>query len=160
MNALSIVTRHPRASAREAAAMLHQQGFSATVMENVDPAVGNKLVLLISDAFEGWGLVFRRHLLRMGRPAMRTLNLEKGSPGAHSELKHSARNKSIPISEESGRTERDDVPARRTSSSRHRAAIVRIVPWNAVRNPSICCPVRAPMLATRKIFSSSAPWPG
>lgn len=67
-NALSVVVRHPKAGAREAAALLEQQGFSATITCDVDPDVGDKLVLLASNAFEGWVMVFRRHILAMGKP--------------------------------------------------------------------------------------------
>ncbi len=73
MNALSTVVRHPTASAREAATLLQQQGFSATMTDDVDPDVGDKLVLLASDAFEGWVMVFRRHILAMGKPTTRKL---------------------------------------------------------------------------------------
>ena len=67
-NGLSVVANDPKASVREAAAMLKQAGFTATIRDDVMPEVGDKLVLLESDAFDGWVLVFRRHILAMGKP--------------------------------------------------------------------------------------------
>lgn len=67
-NGLSVVVSNPKASALEAVATLKQAGFTATIKDDVMPEVENKLVLLASDAFDGWVLVFRRHILKMGRP--------------------------------------------------------------------------------------------
>lgn len=67
-NGLSVVVSNPKASAREAAAMLKQAGFSADIKDNIMPEVGDKFVLLTSNAFDGWILAFRRHILAMGRP--------------------------------------------------------------------------------------------
>lgn len=66
-NGLSVVVGDPGMSALEAAATLRRAGFTADI--NAMPEVGdNKLVLLNSDAFDGWVLVFRRHILAMGDP--------------------------------------------------------------------------------------------
>lgn len=67
-NGLSVVVSNPKERAREAAAMLTQAGFTATVRENVIPEAGDKFALLESNAFNGWVLVFRRHLVVMGKP--------------------------------------------------------------------------------------------
>ena len=67
-NGLSVVVSNPKASARKAAAMLRQAGFTATLKEDVMPEVGDKFVLLASNAFDGWVLAFRRHILAMGKP--------------------------------------------------------------------------------------------
>lgn len=68
-NGLSVVVSNPIASAYEAATMLERVGFTATVKENVIPEVGDKFVLLESNAFNGWVLAFRRHVLIMGKPS-------------------------------------------------------------------------------------------
>ncbi len=67
-NGLSVVVSNPMASALAAAAMLDQAGFTATIKNNVVPEFGDKLVLLVSNAFDGWCLAFRRHILVMGKP--------------------------------------------------------------------------------------------
>ena len=48
--------------------MLKQAGFSADIKDNIMPEVGDKFVLLTSNAFDGWILAFRRHILVMGKP--------------------------------------------------------------------------------------------
>lgn len=67
-NGLSVVVGSPKASAREAAVMLKQAGFTADIKDGVMPEVGDKFVLLASNAFDGWVLAFRRHILAMGKP--------------------------------------------------------------------------------------------
>ena len=67
-NGFSVVVSDPKASAREAAAMLQQAGFSTDVMDHIVPEVGDKFVLLTSNAFDGWVMAFRRHILVMGKP--------------------------------------------------------------------------------------------
>lgn len=68
-DAISVVVSDPKASARDAATILRQAGFSADIRYDVMPEVGdNKFVLLRSDAFNGWVLAFRRHILAMGSP--------------------------------------------------------------------------------------------
>ena len=67
-NGLSVVVSSPKASAREAAAMLKRAGFTATIKDDVMPEVGDNFVLLASNAFNGWVLAFRRHILVMGKP--------------------------------------------------------------------------------------------
>ena len=67
-NALSVVVSDPKASAREAATMLKQAGFTADIKEDIMPEIGDKFVLLASNAFDGWVLAFRRHILAMGKP--------------------------------------------------------------------------------------------
>jgi len=48
--------------------MLKQAGFTATIRDDVMPEVGDKFVLLASNAFDGRVLAFRRHILAMGKP--------------------------------------------------------------------------------------------
>ena len=67
-NGLSVAVSNPKASAKEAAGMLEQAGFTAQIHENVVPEMGDKFVLLESDAFDGWVMVFRRHILALGPP--------------------------------------------------------------------------------------------
>ena len=67
-NGLSVVVGDPRASAKGAAAMLERAGFTAFIKYDLDPMLGDKLVVLQSSAFDGWVLVFRRHVLVMGKP--------------------------------------------------------------------------------------------
>ena len=75
-NGLSVVVSNPKASAQEAAAMLKRAGFAATIKDDVIPEADDKFVLLASDAFDGWVLAFRRHVLAMGEPPNRRKLLE------------------------------------------------------------------------------------
>lgn len=68
LNGLSVVVSNPKASAWEAAAMLKQAGFTAIIKDDVMPEASDKFILLSSDAFDGWVLAFRRHILAMGKP--------------------------------------------------------------------------------------------
>ena len=67
-NALSVVVSDPRVSAWAAAALLERAGFTAIVKDDVIPEAKDKFVLLTSNAFDGWALAFRRHILVMGKP--------------------------------------------------------------------------------------------
>lgn len=67
-NALSLVARRPLARAHAAAEELRNAGFTAEVHPDPGPASDSKLVVVSSDAFDGWVLVFRRHVLAMGSP--------------------------------------------------------------------------------------------
>ena len=67
-NGLSLVVKNPKASAGEVATMLKRAGFTADIKEDFMPEIGNKFVLLSSNAFDGWILAFRRHILIMGKP--------------------------------------------------------------------------------------------
>jgi hypothetical protein len=67
-NALSVAVDDPRDRAIAAAARLREAGFRADVIQDIIPEAGGKFVLVTSDAFEGWGLAFRRHILAMGKP--------------------------------------------------------------------------------------------
>jgi len=53
--------------AKAASELLWRYGFTAETVENPDPDVGNKLVVLKSDAFSGWLLVFRLSVVQMGK---------------------------------------------------------------------------------------------
>jgi hypothetical protein len=66
-NGISVPVATPLECAREAATLLQQSGFSAVVREGPEVGLDDKLVVLQSDAFEGWVMVFRRHALAMGK---------------------------------------------------------------------------------------------
>lgn len=66
-NGLSVAVSNPKDSALKAADMLKQGGFTAIIRDDIMPELGNKFVLLESDAFDGWVLVFRRHVLVLGK---------------------------------------------------------------------------------------------
>ncbi len=72
-NFISLPVSNPRARAWQALTMLKEAGFTGDIKENVNPEVGDKLVLLSSNAFDGWVMVFRRHVLAMGMPVKRKL---------------------------------------------------------------------------------------
>ncbi len=67
-NALSLVSHDPTVAARAAAQKLQTAGFQAKVHLDVIPTLGDKLVAVSSNAFDGWILIFRRHALAMGKP--------------------------------------------------------------------------------------------
>ena len=67
-NGISVVTSNPTWAADRAAAILRKRGYSAKIVKDHMPEVGGKLVVLASDAFDGWVLVFRKHILAMGQP--------------------------------------------------------------------------------------------
>jgi hypothetical protein len=65
-NAISLAVRDPRAESKRAAAVLKAANFSARVEEITDAVLPpNHLLVLESNAFEDWVLVFRRHIFRM-----------------------------------------------------------------------------------------------
>jgi hypothetical protein len=68
LNSLSIVVSNPKKSAQEAAHLLKTAGFETYVHLSAMPEIEGKVVILESDAFLSWVLVFRRHILAMGKP--------------------------------------------------------------------------------------------
>ncbi len=66
-SAIGLVADDPLASARAAAEFLRTRGFSAEVVEDVEP--GLPVVFVLSDAMPGTALNFRPHLTHMPRPA-------------------------------------------------------------------------------------------
>jgi hypothetical protein len=66
LNFMSIVVADPGDSATRATTLLEESGFTAKVWRNTNPALGDKLVVVSSSAFEGWVMVFRRHKLLLG----------------------------------------------------------------------------------------------
>ena len=70
MNGMSYAVSDPFKAAGTAVELLKQYGFKAEVHCDVDPALGDKLVLVTTDALCGAAIVFRRHVLRLGRPKM------------------------------------------------------------------------------------------
>lgn len=64
-NGFSVVVEDPQQSGLKAADILEEAGFST----KADHMLGmeGKIFILESDAFEGWVLVFRKHILKMGK---------------------------------------------------------------------------------------------
>lgn len=72
-SALSVAVPDPRGAAYEARGIFRGEGFSVKVHEDLFPGLEGKIVV-VQVAELDWTLVFRRPLLRMGRPPkMRTL---------------------------------------------------------------------------------------
>ena len=67
-NAISIVVGTPVHAAEQAADILRMAGFRANVVRNAMPEVADKFALVTSNAFDGWVLAFRRHIVAMGPP--------------------------------------------------------------------------------------------
>lgn len=64
---LALVVDDPLVAARVAKLFLEDRQFTAEILEDADPdAPSNSLVFLRSDAFGGWILVFRKHVIKMG----------------------------------------------------------------------------------------------
>ena len=72
-NGLSLVVKDPSAAALLAVQQLHAAGFIATMTEGFIPSLGKKLVVVNSEAFLGWALVFRNHALKLGKPPNRRM---------------------------------------------------------------------------------------
>ena len=69
--AISRPVKDPMVAATRTKDMLVSAGYSATIQEITDDDLSsNRLVVVQSDAFGGgnWALVFRRHILVMGKP--------------------------------------------------------------------------------------------
>lgn len=66
-NALSLMVKNPLDSATDACAMLRGAGFRAEIVKNYLPEAGDKLVVVQTDAFADSLLVFRKHLVQMGK---------------------------------------------------------------------------------------------
>lgn len=65
-NAISIPVSDPGAAAQIAAHLLQASNYSATFQEISDVDLPqNRLVVLESNAFDSWVLVFRRHIFKM-----------------------------------------------------------------------------------------------
>lgn len=67
-NAISIVTEIPLLSAENAAKLLREKGFAVNLETGVFPGLEGELIFLTSTAFDGWSLVFRKHMLEMPSP--------------------------------------------------------------------------------------------
>lgn len=64
---LALVVRNPTAAARDAWARLEDYGFSSRVIEDPDPDLpSGALAFVVSEAFRGWVLVFRKHITKLG----------------------------------------------------------------------------------------------
>lgn len=63
---IGLVAKDPEASAREAAAFLVARGFAARVVPDVEP--GLPIVFVVTDAFPGTVLNFRKHMIHLPRP--------------------------------------------------------------------------------------------
>lgn len=66
-SAIGLVVDDPLASAEAAAAFLRTRGFSAEVVQDVEP--GFPVVFVLSDVMPGTAFNFRRHVIHMPRPA-------------------------------------------------------------------------------------------
>lgn len=70
--AISLAVIDPRAAANRAAEILTDAGFTASIDESVMQELPpNHLILLQSNAFNGWVMIFRRSILRMPKPQTR-----------------------------------------------------------------------------------------
>jgi hypothetical protein len=74
-NGFSVVTDQPVEDALWAMVQLEAKGFSCRMRDDLfPPELRGKIVILESDAFLGWVMVFRRHSFQMGeRPQLRTI---------------------------------------------------------------------------------------
>ena len=63
---IGLVSGDPEASAREAAAFLVSRGFAARVVPDVEP--GLPIVFVVTDAFPGTVINFRKHMIHLPRP--------------------------------------------------------------------------------------------
>jgi len=74
---LSVPVKNPQLAATEAVKLLTASGYTAEMLDNVDPELpANYLVPVKSNAFDGWVLVFRRPLLKMPFPKKRRKPVE------------------------------------------------------------------------------------
>ena len=78
-SAISLPVKDPRKAAGHAIELLRAAHFTASLKEITQDLPQNHLVVLESDAFDGWVLVFRRHLLKM--PAVKRRRVS----GSHQE---------------------------------------------------------------------------
>jgi hypothetical protein len=68
-NARSVVVKNPLLSAAEASRSLQENGFTAVIHRVVDVGVpSGSLIVVSSDAFKNWVLVYRWHALKLGAP--------------------------------------------------------------------------------------------
>ena len=69
---LSLPVTDPKSAAQRTEQMLRAAGYSATAVLDLDTDLPhNYLAMVISDAFDGWILVFRRPLIKMPVPKRR-----------------------------------------------------------------------------------------
>jgi hypothetical protein len=66
--AVSLVTRNPEQSAKNACQILSEAGFTARLNTTFMAELGDKFAIVESDACLGWSLCFRRHAIGMGKP--------------------------------------------------------------------------------------------
>lgn len=63
---IGLVADDPLSSAKQAAVFLQQRGFSATVVEEIEP--GLPIAFVLTDAMPGTAINFRPHITQMPRP--------------------------------------------------------------------------------------------
>lgn len=63
---IGLVAQDPEAAAREAADFLRERGFSARVVLDIEPDL--PIAFVLTDAFSGSALNFRKHVMKMPRP--------------------------------------------------------------------------------------------
>ncbi len=65
-NAISVAVKDPKAAAQGVARDLNASNYTATIQEITDAELPpNRLVVLESNAFSDWVLVFRQHIFKM-----------------------------------------------------------------------------------------------
>jgi len=75
-NAISVAVKDPKAAAQSVAENLKASNFTASILEITDAELPqNRLVVLESNAFADWVLVFRLHILKM--PTVRRYKVSK-----------------------------------------------------------------------------------
>lgn len=74
-NAISLPVKDPRLAAQNTMKLLSESGYTTAIEEIADYELPpNYLVVVESDAFKEWVLVFRRHIIKMPRPKLRSRN--------------------------------------------------------------------------------------
>ncbi len=67
-SAHAFVVKDPLAMAKKAAATLRDRGNASDVIENFDPSVKPGAMVMVTIEGERTGVIFRRHVLRLGGP--------------------------------------------------------------------------------------------
>lgn len=74
-NAISLAVHDPRSAAEKALQILKARNFTATARELADNNIpANHLIVIDSEAFDNWVLVFRRHLIKMPKVERRKVS--------------------------------------------------------------------------------------
>lgn len=76
-NGISIPVDNPVLKAKEVVEILQDFGFKTKVHYDVLPETKDKFVMITSDAFDGWNLALRKHILKMGHPPNKRILFKK-----------------------------------------------------------------------------------